>query len=167
MPSNLSAEFDEDVASPIWNYSDSSMHSPANKEFTYCDADIGNLSEKLGIPWEGLKTVPFSDTIPYLGFDWDLPSHTISVKAGKKEKYKVAIKEWLSKPIHTLEEVQKLYGKLLHISLIIPARRAYLTSLEAMLGTFTSNPFVPHHPPQETARDLAWWLNIIDNTKIS
>ena len=121
MPSNLSVEFNEDAASPIWNYSDSSMHSPVDKDFTYCDTDIDDLSEKLGIPLEGSKTIPFKDSVPYLGFNWDLSSCTVSVTAGKKEKYKVAIEEWLSKLVHTLEEVQKLYGKLLHISIIIPA----------------------------------------------
>ena len=67
--------------------------------------------------------------------------------ASKKEKYKTVIEEWLSKSVHTLDEVQKLYGKLLHILLIVPARHTYLPSLESMLGSFTANPFVPHHPP--------------------
>src|ERR1700761_4668814 len=105
MPSNLSAEFDEDAARPIWNYSDCSMRSPNDKDFTYCDTDIDDLSEKLGIPWEGSKTIPFSDSVPYLGFNWNLSSCCISVTAGKKEKYKAAIEEWLLKPVHTLEEV--------------------------------------------------------------
>ena len=167
MPNNLSAEFDEDAASLVWNYSNSSLHSSTDKDFTYCETDIDDLSEKLGIPWEGSKTIPFSNSVPYLGFDWDISSCIVSVTTGKKEKYKAAIEEWLSKPTHMLEEVQKLYGKLLHMSLIIPAGQAYLTNLEAMLGIFTSNPFVLHHPPQETARDLHWWLNIINHTKIS
>ena len=115
--------------------------------FTYCDTDIDTLSEKLGIPWEPLKTIPFGTSVLYLGFNWDLPTCIVLLSKEKKNKYKTAIEEWLLKSIHTLEEVQKIYGKLLHASLVIPAGQVYLTKLEAMLGSFTTSPFVPHHPP--------------------
>ena len=118
------------------------MHSTNDMAFTYCSTDIDIISEKLKIPWESSKTIPFENSVPYLGFDWNLSSHIVSVTASKKEKYKTAVKEWPSKSVHTLDKVQKLYGKLLHISLIIPARCMYLTSLETMLGSFTANPFI-------------------------
>ena len=38
--------------------------------------------------------------------------------------------------MHTLEEVEKFYGKLLHVSLVRPMGQAYLTELEHMLGIF-------------------------------
>ena len=50
--------------------------------------------------------------------------------------------------MHNLLEVQELYGKLLHAALVIPAGRAHLTSLEAMLAAFNDNPFLPHTPPR-------------------
>jgi hypothetical protein len=79
----------------------------------------------------------------------------------------MAISEWFSKPTHPLEEVQKLYGKLLHACLVVPAGRAYLTNLEIMLGSFASSPFVPHHPPRDTAKDLSWWLSVLNLPVIS
>jgi hypothetical protein len=167
LSNDLPAEFDEDATRPIQNFSTSSYHSANDVAFTYCDADIDALSGELGIPWERSKTIPFGDSVPYIGFNWNLSSRIVSVTAAKKEKYKAAIEEWLSRSTHSWDEVQKLYGKLLHISLIVPAGRAYLTNLEAMLGSFTSNPFVPHHPPRDTAKDLTWWLNILNQTEVS
>ena len=167
MPNELPAEFNEDAASLIWNYSNNSICSKIDSVFTYCDTDIDTLSEILGIPWEGSKSIPFGNSVPYLGFDWNLSTCTVSVMEGKKAKYKAVVKEWSLKLIHTLDEVQRLYGKLLHISLVIPAGCAYLTSLESMLELFTSNPFVPHHPSRDMAKDLSWWLDVLNHNQIS
>ena len=70
----------------------------------------------------GKDQKPSPLVIQYPIFNWNLLARTVSVMTNKKEKYKSAIKEWLSKLTHSLEEVQKLYRKLLHISLIIPVR---------------------------------------------
>ena len=67
--------------------------------------------------------------VPYLGFLWDLNACMVAVLTEKKAKYLDAIEEWHQKLRHTLVEVQGLYGKLLHTSLVIPARRGYLTNL--------------------------------------
>jgi hypothetical protein len=46
-----------------------------------------------------------------------------------------------------LPKVQKLYGKLMHVTLVVPSGRTYLTSLRSMLGIFKDHPFLPHTPP--------------------
>src|ERR1700678_4779698 len=150
MPDDLPAEFDEDASCAIKDHNSFLFCSNVDSFFSYCDADIDILSEQLGIPWESSKTIPFSDVVPFLGFRWDLSNKTVEVTEEKKNKYRDAIKDWLSRPAHTLDDVQKLYGKLLHASLWAMAGRAYLTNLEAMLGTFVANPFTPRHPPQNT-----------------
>jgi hypothetical protein len=73
----------------------------------------------------------------------------------------VAIEQWEARHTHKLTEVQKLYGKLLHTSLIIPEGRAYLTNLEAMLGIFHGSPFLPRTPPHHTASNLLWWKEVL------
>jgi len=35
-------------------------------------ADIDVLSNKLGIPWEKTKDIPFSTAVLFIGFIWDL-----------------------------------------------------------------------------------------------
>jgi hypothetical protein len=105
--------------------------------------------------------VPFRYSIPYLGFVWDLQNCSVAIPATKKEKYKNMIAEWITNTMHCLKDVQKLYGKLLHASLVVPARRAYLTNLESMLSTFNNRPFVPHHAPRGTTQDLEWWTKTL------
>lgn len=121
-------------------------------------ADIDAISNDLGIPWETGKDLPFSNVAPFIGFSWDLTNCTVSLPESKKAKYLQAIQEWEAKPKHTLEEVQKLYGKLLHACHIVPAGRAYLTSLEAFMGAcHRDSPFCPRSPPRRTPSDLLWW----------
>ena len=167
MPDDLPAEFDEDASCVLKNCGSCSFHPNEDSYFSYCDADIDVLSGQLGIPWEPSKTVPFSHVVPFLGFRWNLQDKTVEVTKEKKEKYKDSIKEWMSHATHTLDDVQKLYGKLLHASLVATAGRAYLTSLETMLGTFTTSPFTPHHPLRDTKDDLHWWLNTLSDQKLS
>ena len=157
MPDGCPEEFDEDMATPLCDFSHTSAHSPDNAIFTYADQDIDLLSDELGIPWETSKTIPFGPIVSYLGFLWNLDTRSVAIPAEKKLKYLNAIKEWEKKSTHTLAEVQKLYGKLLHASLVVTAGRAYLTNLEAMLSGFTNSPFVPHTPPRDTSNDLKWW----------
>ena len=167
MPDDSPAEFDEDAAHPFSDYSSLPNRSSLDSQFTYCDVDIDNISGRLGIPWEPSKTIPFSSTVPYLGFDWDLANRTVAITDKKKAKYSSAINEWLPRPTHDLEETQKLYGKLLHASLVLPAGRAYLTTLEKLMASFSENPFVPHHAPRHTTADLSWWLNALNSPRIS
>ena len=75
----------------------------------------------------------------------------------KTKKYTKAIDEWLTRPKHTLKNVQELYRKLLHAALILAQGRAYLVGLEGMLSTCTKQPFAPHRPSNGVAEDLRWW----------
>ena len=110
--------------------------------------DIDAVSDSLGIPWEVEKDIPFGEVAPFIGFSWDLANRMVSLLDSKKEKYLQAILEWETKPRHTLDEAQKLNGKLLHICHIVPAGRAYLTSLETFIGVCHNSSFCPHYPPR-------------------
>lgn len=167
LPDDSSAEFDEDAAFPITDHSLRSNRSVPDSLFTYCDADVDLISAQLGIPWEPSKTVPFASIVPYLGFDWNLANRTVALTEKKRAKYSAAIEEWLPRAAHNLEEAQKLYGKLLHASLVLPAGRAYLTGLESLMASFDKNPFVPHHAPSHTTTDLSWWLDALNSPRIS
>jgi hypothetical protein len=105
--------------------------------------------------------------VPYLGFEWNLSERTVAIPERKKAKYKAAIEDWLPCQTHNLDEAQKLYGKLLHACLVLPAGRAYLTCLESLMASFSSNPFVPHHAPRHTSSDLSWWFNELSSSTVS
>ena len=143
----LLEEFDEECSAPFKDQADSSPCPTIDCIFSYADTDINQISEHLGICWESSKSVPFGSVVPYLGFHWNLDTHVVHLLGEKKARYVAAIEEWEAKHTHNLLETQKLYGKLLHASLVIPSGRAYLTSMEAMLGTFNHRPFLPHTPP--------------------
>jgi hypothetical protein len=152
MPDGAPEEFDEDASFPVCDLSLSSPRSAADSMFSYCMDDVDRLSQELGIPWETSKDIPFASEVPFIGFLWNLTDSSVSIPARKKSKYLDAIVLWESRQTHTLEEVQKLYGKLLHASLIIPMGRAYLTNLETMLGIFHNSPFKPRTPPPRYSR---------------
>lgn len=150
-------QFDEDMSFPLQDLSSTSPRSDEDSSFTYCLSDIDKFSTILGYPWEPTKDIPFCTRPTFLGFLWDLETLTVSLAPAKAARYLEAITVWQAKVTHTLEEVQKLYGKLLHASLIRPAGRAYLTRLEEMLGIFHDRPFMPRTPPKGISGDLEWW----------
>ena len=123
----------------------------------YADNDIDRISQHLRIQWEHSKTIPFGPEVPYLGFRWDLHGRAVHLCEEKKAKYLTAITEWEQRRKHNLLKVQKLYRKLLHAVLVIPAGQAHLTSLEAMLTICSNGPFIPRSPPRDTPDDLEWW----------
>ena len=157
MPDGKHEEFDEDCSALLRNLSKATEGTSGDHGYSYGDDDINSISDRLGIKWELAKTIPFGFSVPYLGFTWDLSRCTVSVPDRKKHKYMAAIKVWEGKPTHALVEVQRLHGKLLHVMLVASAGRAYLTSLETMLGIFHDHPFVPRRPPRHTTNDLKWW----------
>jgi hypothetical protein len=157
LPSGGPEQFDEDCRAPLQDLVNASPRSACDQTFAYADSDIDALSERLGIRWEASKAVPFGTEFPYLGFLWDLSTRSVRLLEKKRLKYISAISEWEEKRTHNLFETQQLYGKLMHASLVITPGRAYLTNLEAMLGTLHNNPFIPRTPPRGTQTDLEWW----------
>jgi hypothetical protein len=93
----------------------------------------------------------------YIGFIWNLELRTVSLSPSKTIKYIDEINKWVSRRAHTLRHVQELYGKLLHVSSILPQGRVYLVGFESMLATGAKWPFVPHHPDNRLDKDLQWW----------
>lgn len=160
-------EFDEDCVFPFADKSAHSDRSPEDRRYTYNFDDIDRFSARLCIPWELSKDTAFASVTTYIGFDWDLHNLTVTVGPKKKAKYLLAIEEWFARPTHALQEVQKLYGKLLHTCLVVPPGRAYLTGLEAMLSTGSTSPFVPHFPPKSVREDLRWWEQILSKPVLS
>jgi hypothetical protein len=156
-PDGTLDEHVEDCGFPCLDLSSQSPRSPEDALYAYNFDDIDKLSDVLGIPWEKSKDLPFSSVTTYIGLKWDLESLTVALSAEKRQKYSCAIEAWHLRPKHDLLDVQKLYGKLLHACLVMPAGRAYLTSLESMLGLGGPHPFTLFSPVKGIQGDLAWW----------
>ncbi|OJA19459.1 hypothetical protein AZE42_05674 [Rhizopogon vesiculosus] len=87
----------------------------------------------------------------------------VSLSTEKTGKYLMAIHKWHKRRAHILQDVQELYGKLLHTCSVIPQGRAYLMSLESMLSICGAKPFVPHRPEKHVAEDLDWWSSLLQS----
>jgi len=158
-----SEEFNEDCSSLIQDWSCISPRSEHDTTFTYNMADIDSISATLGMPWEVSKDQPFGPTTTYIGFVWNLQEWTVKLSPKKATKYLRSIEDWRSHPAHYLEDIQKLYGKLLHTASLIPAGRAYLTGLECTLAVCAEKPFMPHRPDKAIHEELTWWHCTIKN----
>jgi hypothetical protein len=156
----------EDMLFPLQDLSGNSECTVYDKDFTYSFSDINEISRELGIPWQMEKDIPFTHKFPFTGFLWDLERYTVSIPEKKKHKYLDAITLWSISRTHTLEEVQKLYGKLWHVSLVVPEGRAYLTNLESMLRLYGDRPFMPRTPPRQTPADLIWWHHTLSQEHV-
>ena len=91
----------------------------AGEVFSYSLKDIDQISEQLGIPWQKKKDCDFSDSFTFTGFLWNIPLRTVTLPEAKKAKYRQAILDWNKSRTHILHEVQKLHGKLLHVTQIV------------------------------------------------
>jgi hypothetical protein len=156
--------FAEDLSSPLKCLRDNHHGTPF---FPYGFREIDETTGPLGIPWEASKDIPFTTVVPFIGFTWDLVKRRVSLPESKKVKYLRAISEWNERKTHTLNDVQKLHGKLLYTCLITPRGRAYLTNFEKMMGTFHTHPFTPRHPPHKLNEDIAWWIKTLSSPSLS
>lgn len=150
-------EFDEDCRFPIKDLSGASPRSAEDALFSFNMADIDKISNDLAIPWEILRDKIFAHINPYIGLMWNLAQNEVFLAGEKKLKYLQAIRIWRERTAHVLINIQQLYGKLLHATLVVPKGRAYLTSLEAMLRLAAVKPFLPQRPVKRLAADLDWW----------
>ncbi len=162
-------EFDNDCSYQILDLSSSSARSAEDSQYTYCLKDIDTVTDPLGVPWAPEKEIPFSSLPLYIGFFWDLDRRVVGIPDKKKAKYIATIDLWgpQSPPTHTLADAQSLYGKLMHSANIVPAGRAYLTSLETFISTFRDSPHMPRRPPKSLPTDLAWWRERLSRNDVS
>ena len=167
LPDGSLEEFDKDCSMTLADLADVSPCSVNDRAFAYMDTDIDKISSLLGICWEPSKSIPFREEVSYLGFHWDLHARRVYLLEEKRVKYLAVIMEWENVRMHNLLDTQRIYGKLLHATLVLPAGRAYLTNLKAMLALFDNGVFVPHSPPRDTASNLQWWRWQLSHSNIS
>ena len=164
---NHPIELNEDCATHLKDLSFNSKRSAHDEAFTYSLSDVDDVSSNLGIIWALQKDQPFKSSTIYIGFLWDLNHMTVSLTPEKVDKYLSAIHKWRKRPAHTLQDVQELYGKLLHACSAVPQGRAYLIHLETMLSTCGPRPFTPHQADKLLAQDLDWWSTLLQSGGVS
>ena len=114
-----SEHFAEDLSFPLQLLQ---PHANNGVAYPYDFVDIDKVTTPLGIPWETSKDIPFSNVVPFISFSWNLVEKRVELPDSKKKKYLLAISEWKLRKMHTLDDVQKLYEKLLYTCLTLGAR---------------------------------------------
>ena len=113
--------------------SDTIVHKDGSIGYTYqyTLADVIKLTDKLGIPWHPIekKGHDFMFSATYVGFDWDLCSHSVSLPSCKHEKYATRMASYLKARKVSLEETMKIHGTLQHVTFILSSGSSYLPSL--------------------------------------
>ena len=69
----------------------------------------------------------------FLGFHFDCPNLLVSVKASRKEKIQAQIQNMFTSIIVCFDELEKLRGRLISISLICPFARLYIREMNRLL----------------------------------
>lgn len=162
LPDGRIEEFDEDLAFDIRDLSGRTPRTDRDARFSCALEDIDWICGELGIPWQLEKDTPWSSTFVFTGLEWSLREKTVALTDAKREKYRRALEQWRTDDPKrgnrkSLEEVQKLYGKLLHATLVIPEGRAYLTGFEKALSQYGENHWALRHPPKACAHEALWW----------
>jgi hypothetical protein len=71
-----------------------SISCPRDDFRFYSLTDLYDIANRLGWPWKGSKTRPFNTSFRYLGFNWDIPSKTVSIPSEKKARYILKLSTW-------------------------------------------------------------------------
>ena len=82
----------------------------------------------------------------FLGFHFDCPNLLLSVKASRKEKIRVQLQEILTSLVVKFDDLEKLRGRLVSISLVCPFSRLYIREMNRLLQIAESNLQVLNDP---------------------
>lgn len=132
--------------------------------YSYDESLIWNIAKVLGWPWAPSKFIPFAFLFLYIGFLWSLTNKTVELPAAKKEKYIGRLAPWTTpRAKMSLEQTETIIGTLNHVSLVVPAGRAHLSSFYAFRATF-QGPLarvIPHTVSSTLRTDALWWTDVL------
>ena len=75
-----------------------------------------------------------SQTVPYLGFLSDSAREAFHLKPEKKQSFLVLVKDVLGKPFVTVKTLQRLAGKCVSFSLVVPAAKLFTREMNAAIS---------------------------------
>lgn len=114
------------------------------------------LTAAFGVPWSHAKTRALASVQCFIGFNWDLVNHMVVLPPEKQQKMQELAHHWQQMGLSYLEkEAASLYGKLVHVSCILPLIRPFLWSISVFAGSFETAR-VKWPPPPSVMADLSW-----------
>lgn len=159
-PSGQVKEFAEDHRFPLRDLSGKpGPQSEDNKQFTYAACDFLELAEDLGVRYSREKQQLFAAHVIFTGLRWDLGARTVGLPEEKRKKYFSALEALATRP--SLREVESVYGKLQHATLVRPEGRAYLADLGLDKDRYNGDERSCRHLSHSTRRELEWWKTLL------
>ena len=116
---------------------------------------MGEILEKIGIEESLPKAQPPSVIAVFLGVLFNTVEMTMSITKERVKEMQELISQWLMKKSATLNEIQKLLGKLNFICNTVRAGRIFVSRLINEMKTFSSNG--RRRLKTELKKDLLWW----------
>lgn len=129
------------------------------KSSTVSMIDLVKASEALGVKTNATKYSEFSSKQMYIGFLWDVSEKTVSLSAAKLLKRRQELDEFWIKLKWTKNEVEKINGKLNHLTLILPQLKPYLTANFRWLASWRKP--ISLKAPEDVLDDMTFWRNTL------
>lgn len=85
-------------------------------------------SERLGVKTNSTKYAEFGVEQSFIGFIWNVADRTVGLSAEKLLKRRVELDQFWVKLSWKKNELERLNGKLNHMTLILPQLKPYLTA---------------------------------------
>lgn len=116
--------------------------------------DVVRASERLGVKTNSTKYAEFADEQKFIGFVWNVREKTVRLPAAKLMQRRSEVDEFWKKLVWKKNEVEKINGKLNHLTLILPQLKAYLSANFRWLASWKSCP--TRKAPPEVMEDMAF-----------
>ncbi|GLB45561.1 hypothetical protein LshimejAT787_2400190 [Lyophyllum shimeji] len=147
---------------PLGRFSDGVFTYFHNRETSLALIDI------LHIPWHPEKSgICFASTTTFIGFQWDLTLHRVSLPEKKRMKYLMRIESMLSDDFEgkrfTLRQIQQIHGTLVHVCFVFPDGSSRLPVLSNFMSGFRDNIFVKHSLSNSVLDTLYWWQKRLED----
>lgn len=117
--------------------------------------DLVTASERLGVKTNSTKYAEFAEQQAFIGFQWNITNRTVGLSAEKLLKRRKELDQFWIKLTWKKNELEKINGKLNHLTLILPQLKPYLTANFRWLASW--NYPSQKKAPDDVLDDMAYW----------
>lgn len=123
--------------------------------------DIVRSSEKLGVKTNSTKYSEFAVEQKFIGFIWNASSKTVRLPASKLLQRRTEVDEFWKKISWSKNELEKINGKLNHLTLILPQLKPYLAANYKWLASWKYPS--RRRAPADVLEDMDFWRSCLTN----
>lgn len=123
--------------------------------------DLVAASEKLGVRTNSTKYSEFSKLQSFIGFQWNVVNRTVGMSSEKLLKRREELDAFWTKLSWKKNELERINGKLNHMTLILPQLKPYLTANFRWLASWIKP--TSRKAPEDVLQDMAFWRKTLTN----